>query len=225
MRKSALLAGVLGLAVAGVARADEDAVFGPGPGGAIPDFAVTPGTFSSTIVVPAGTPPVISLNNVTINMGTLPPSGPTGAHSWVGDLVATLTAPNGDNAQILVRTGSTSPTGFGSSSDFGGGPFVFVNSGGASFATAALATPVPAGTYNRFNNPLVAPSPPTDADDYSVFAGDPAAGVWTLRMEDWAGGDTGGLASWTMDITIPEPGSLGLLVAGIGLPLLRRRRH
>jgi hypothetical protein len=223
MRKSAVLAGAAALALGGLAHA-QDTVFGPGPGGAIPDSPATgvPGIFSSTITVPAGSGSVISVNNVSLNFGT--GTGPTGAHTWVGDLVVTLTAPNGTNSQVLVRTGSTTPTGFGSSSDIGGGPFVFVNSGGASFAAAAAANPVPPGTYNRFNNPLVAPNPPTDADDYSVFAGGSADGTWTLRVEDWAGGDTGGLASWTIDITVPEPGSIGVLASCAALPLLRRRR-
>ena len=96
-RKSALLAGAVALALGGVAQAD---VFGPGPGGPIPDGTGTlpntiPGTLTSTIAVPAGS--VISVNNVSITMGT--GLGATGAHTWVGDLVATLTSPGGDNVR------------------------------------------------------------------------------------------------------------------------------
>jgi hypothetical protein len=218
---SAVLAGAAALSLGGLAQAT---VYGPGPGGAILDSPATgvPGIFTSTINVPdAGS--VLSFNNVTLNFGTGP--GPTGAHTWVGDLVVTLTSPNGTDSQVLVRTGSTTPTGFGSSSDIGGGPFVFVESGGANFTTAAVTNPVPPGTYNRFNNPAVAPNPPTDPDPFAAFVGGPANGTWTLRVEDWAGGDTGGLANWSLDIVVPEPGSMGLLAGAAALPLLRRRRR
>jgi hypothetical protein len=211
MRKSAMLAGALSLAVAGVASAD---VYGPGAGGAIPDRGVTGvgpplSTFTSTIAVPAGS--VVSVNSVTITGLT---------HSWVGDLVASLTAPNGDNVHLFSRVGSTTPTGFGNSGDFNG-DYTFVNSGGA---TMPLAGNVAPGTYNRStNNPGAPPVP--DLDDYTVFNGDPSGGNWTLTIEDWAGGDTGALTGWSLDVTIPEPGSLSLLAGCVALPLLRRRRH
>jgi hypothetical protein len=227
MRKHVLLASAATLAMAGAASAQT--TFGPGPGGPIPDSlaAGVPGVLTTSITVPAGSPAIASFNNVSLTMGT--GVGPTGGHTWVGDIVVQITAPNGDNSQVMVRTGSTTPTGFGDTSDFAGGPYTFA-AAGADFTAAALAegtgtAPVPPGTYARFNNPLVAPNPPTDADTYSVFAGDPSAGVWTLSVQDWAGGDTGGLASWTMNMTfVPEPGSLGLLAGGALLPLLRRRR-
>lgn len=226
MKKTALLSGAVVAALASAAGAQT---FGPGPGGAIPDRGVagsgppTLGTLSSTIIVPAGTGTIISFDNISLTMGVGP--GATGAHTWVGDLVATLTAPNGDSAQFLVRPGGTSSTSFGNSADFSGGPYVFVNSGGLPFPTASPPTPVPPGTYNRFNNPLVTPNPPTDTDDFTVFHGDTADGTWTLEIGDWAGGDTGGLASWSLTVTVPEPGSIGLLSVAAGLPLLRRRRR
>ena len=107
-RKSALLAGAVALALGGVAQAH---VFGTGPGGPIPDGTGTlpntiPGTLTSTIAVPAGS--VISVNNVSITMGT--GLGATGAHTWVGDLVATLTSPGGDNVHLFARTGTTTST-------------------------------------------------------------------------------------------------------------------
>ncbi len=228
MRKSALLAGALGLAVVGVVRADE---FGPGPGGPFPDALLnnTPGSqgvFTSTIVVPAGLP-VISFNSATLNMGT--GLGPAGAHTWAGDLSVTLTAPNGDSVHLFSRPGVTTATGFGNDANFASaGVYTFVNSGGLTFpVTAPFVTPIPPGSYNRSTNfgpPVVTPQ---NTNTYSVFTGDPASGVWTLRVEDWAAGDTGGLASigWTMDITVPEPGSLSLLAGAAILPLMRRRRR
>ncbi len=223
MRKSAMLAGALSLAVTGVASAT---VYGPGAGGAIPDRTIAgvgapTGTFTSTIAVPAGG--VVSVNNVSVTFGT--GAGPTGAHTWVGDLVVRLTAPNGDDVHLFSRPGAASPTAFGNTGDMSGGPYVFVNSGGGDFLPASAITPVPTGTYNRSTNNPLAPPTPNDPDTFGIFAGDPSGGNWTLTVEDWAGGDSGGIASWSLDVTIPEPGTMSLLAGGAVLPLLRRRRR
>lgn len=217
MRKSSMLAGALSLAVAGVASAD---VFGPGPGGLIPDSPATPPgpAFTSSITVPGGT--VVSFNSITMSFAP--------AHTWVGDLVVTITAPNGENAHVFARTGSTTAGGVGDSSDLIG-PYTFTPGPGTpgawTAAAIAAAAAVPSGTYARETlSPLASP-PAADPDNFTVFHGDPAGGTWTLTIQDWASLDSGGLASWSMDITIPEPASLGLLVAGAGLPLLRRRRR
>lgn len=51
------------------------------------------------------------------------------------------------------------------------------------------------------------------------------AGVWTLRIYDWASGDTGSLGGWSIDVThVPAPGALALLGLA-GLVSGRRRRH
>jgi hypothetical protein len=227
MRKASLLAGIAAMTVGSFAGAQT---FGPGPGGAIPDRGVsgvgppTIGSLTSTIVVPAGTGSIVSFDNVSITMGS-PTGGATGGHTFLGDLVFTLTAPNLDTVQILSRTGATSSTSFGSGDDFVGGPFVFVDSGGLNFVTtAAAAGNIAPGTYNRFSTPAAAPNPANDVDTYAGFVGDVADGTWTLTVSDWAGGDTGGLASWSLSLTVPEPASMGLLAVGAVFPLLRRRR-
>jgi subtilisin-like proprotein convertase family protein len=193
MKKTCIPVLLLGLTSA--ATAD---VFGPGPGGAIPDNpnpnCTTPPTtvFTSVINVPnAGT--VASVNGVTI----------TGTHSWVGDMVVTLTAPNGDDVHLISRTNG--PAGGGDSSDFGG-PYVYVNAVTAPTFTAAAVLagggePVPAGTYGRETTPPTA-VPAADPDTYTVFNGDPVTGNWTLTVGDWCAADTGSIAGWTLDITI-----------------------
>jgi hypothetical protein len=229
MRKSALLFGAAAMAVGSAAFATT---YGPGSGGAIPDHVGTPSpgpatsSFVSTIAVPAATGNVVSVDSVSITMGPAPANTPTGAHSWIGDLTFTLTAPNGDNVHLMSRLGATTSTSFGSSGDFIGGPFVFVDGGGAAMPTTGNPAP---GTYNRFTNATVGAFPPADPDGYGVFAGDLADGNWTLTITDHGNGDSGGLASWSLNLTtaggvVPEPASLGLLGAGIMLPLLRRRR-
>lgn len=216
---------VLGLGViAALSPAAFGTLYGPGPGGAVPDAMTSftvPGVFTSVINI-ADTGTIASLNSVSIQFG--PPT-----HTWVGDLQIILTAPNGDNVHLISVVGATGPTAFGDSSDFAG-KYLFVNAGGADFAAAAAAAGgaavVPPGTYNRSTNPLAGATIGVDTDTYAVFAGDSITGAWTLTIKDWGVGDTGSLGSWTLDIKlVPGPGALALLgVAGlVGRP--RRRRE
>jgi hypothetical protein len=121
------------------------------------------------------------------------------AHTWVGDLVVTLTAPNGDNCHIIARTG---PTGGppGSAADMGGTYVFTAGPTVPTFSAASAATPIPPGTYGR-ETTIVGP-PAADPDTYTVFNGDPANGNWTLTVEDWCNADTGSLGSWSIDITV-----------------------
>jgi len=214
------------LAAAGTARAT---VFN-GTGGDIPDSPASgvAGVFSTTITVPAGGGPVTAFNSIALTFGTGTASAPR-QHTWAGDVAATLTAPNGTDAQVFVRVGGTTSTSLGDSSDLSG-LYTFVNSGGADFlaaaSLAATGAPIAPGTYNRFSNPLVAPSPANDPDTFASFVGGASSGNWTLTLQDWTGGDTGSLVGWSIDITaVPEPTTIGLCVAGAALPLIRRRRR
>lgn len=203
MRKFAVAAGGLSL-LAAAASAD---VYGPGAGFAIPDS----GSASSTInVVNVANPTIVSVNSVTVNVSV--------AHTWVGDITLILTAPNGDDCQLMRRPGTS---GVGNSGDWLVGAHVFVASGGATIPNTGNMAP---GTWNRTNNAgSTSTPPPPDPDDYSVFVGDNLNGLWRLTARDDAGGDTGSIGSWSLDITsIPEPTSLGLLGLG-ALALLRRR--
>lgn len=66
----------------------------------------------------------------------------------------------------------------------------------------------------------------------SVFDGEDAFGIWTLRIDDLFGGDSGTLLDWRLEIdgrirasSVPEPGTLSLLgLAGLALIGIRRRR-
>jgi subtilisin-like proprotein convertase family protein len=179
----------------GFTAAAQAAVYGPGTGGAIPDnpsatcTAVPPTVLTSTIAIAdAGT--VASVNSVTLTGLT---------HTWVGDIVVTLTAPNGDTVHVMARTG---PTGGppGSASDAGGN-YVFQNAPTVpTFSQAAAASPVPSGTYGRFTTTVGPPA--ADPDTYDVFAGDPVTGNWTLAVADWCAADLGSFTSWSLDITL-----------------------
>jgi subtilisin-like proprotein convertase family protein len=179
-----------------------------GGGLVVPDNV--PAGVTSVINVPDSGP--FTINSVKLNGAT---------HSWVGDLIAKLTTPQGVTIDLFNRVGraATATTGFGDSSDLAG-DYTFAD-GGASFTAAALAAgaaaPVPPGTYQS-------EGPGGAATLLSGGNGPDAQGNWTLFISDNAGGDTGGIQGWTLDITvIPEPTSFGLLSLGV-LPLLRRRR-
>lgn len=205
-------------------------LYGPGPGGAIPDATMdntagSQGVLTSTISASnVASPTIASLNGVELTFTS---------HSWVGDLVAILTAPNGDNVHLFSRVGADmAGASFGDTSNLAG-LYRFENTG-ASFAAAAAAvdtmTAVPPGTYARSSN-AGAIAPAADPDDYSVFVGDNLNGTWTLKIEDWAVLETGTLTSWCLDITsitsVPEARPLVIwsavgLVVGVAA-LVRRR--
>lgn len=215
MRKTvAVVLATLG-SVAVLAGAAPAATFGPGVGGAIPDAIVSdsvPGALFSTISIID--PRIIaSLDAVTLT---------SLSHSFVGDLQAILIAPNGDLVHLFSRVGADSAS-FGDSTDLGGN-YIFVDSGGADFAATAATLgdlqTIPSGTYNRNTATNASVAGGQNFANYSIFAGDSVAGVWTLTINDWAIADTGGLDSWSLDFTIdqvdaPEPATLLLL--GFGL--------
>jgi len=48
----------------------------------------------------------------------------------------------------------------------------------------------------------------TPAESLSAFVGEQVQGTWTLEVNDQAGGDTGTLNSWSMEICAPPPAGL-----------------
>ena len=127
-------------------------------------------------------------------------------HSWVGDVRATLIAPNGASHTVFSRTGATTSGGSGDSSDLAG-PYNFKDSAaGTNWWTAAAnetsgAAPVAAGDYRTTTAGGVAGAG-TNTSMTPAFAGvaNPT-GTWTLRLEDGCAGDSGSISAATLNIT------------------------
>lgn len=184
-----ILARILGTAGAGT--------FGPGPGGLIPDN--NPAGFTSTISVPANSALVGSFESVTIVFGN--PN-----HSWAGDLHVELRSPTGIVVHLLSRVGSSPQNLYGDDSDLGG-TYVFANAAyPAALADAAAAAGprdrITAGTYAHSTNPVPGGLPAGQVfTDFSALVGGPVSGNWQLFVSDNVEGDTGGIVSWSIQMT------------------------
>lgn len=182
-------------------------------------FSANPGTLGS---IPDGVSPCPTAGaprNVTFNVSGLTGSlsniavsmtfaGP--AHTFMGDITATLIAPNAASHVVFARTGATTATGFGDSSDLAG-PYTFADSAGsppsggwwqeatvrgASEAmTSGLYRTTAAGGAGQTN-----PAPATNMT--AAFSGVPNLnGTWTLRLTDSCNSDTGAISAASLTIT------------------------
>ena len=150
-------------------------------------------------------------------------------HTWVGDLVVTLTH-NGVTVDLLDRIRRTDPAlggiaGFGDDSDMNG-DYTFAP-GGQDMEPVAASLPdggvIPPGTYAPFANSTPGASSPA-IGTFADFAGMNAAGEWVLHISDRAAADTGLFNGFSLNITaVPEPTSLTFLA--LGAIALRRRRN
>ncbi len=206
--------------------ASSNAVILTGAGFRIPDN--DPNGASSSVTA-AATDLIVDLV-ITVDF-PVPAGGPTGGHTWCGDLAATISLTPADGGPVLTqslfnRIGVNSATSFGDSSDLAG-RYTFSDSAPLptlwqSAAAVGSTAPVPNGSY--------APSSRDSGFQYqavtffSVFSGRPVAGTWTLNISDNVSGDTGGIASWTLQTFLPAPG-MAILATTALLPSLRRDRR
>jgi len=177
---------------------------------------------------------------VSIRLTNAPTAQTTG-HTFLGDLVATITSPNNDTFVLFQRVASTSTnpnylgSPFGSGDDWllnGTARFVGEDAGQYALYTPGVA--LQGGTGNLWTTVAAAGNFPmgdyrTSAlatgaltNMFAFFNGDAAQGNWTLHISDRGGGDTGRLGSWTLQL-LPEPASMALLGLG-ALAFIRRRR-
>ncbi len=173
-----------------------------GSGFSIPDN--NPTGISSDIVISDN----LTISDITVTLNNL-------SHTWVGDLIATLTNVDTNTSVSLFNRVGRVGSGVGSSNDFGGN-YGFNDAFTGDLWIAASSNPVPSGGYF----PTGADSAALASPSLSAFDGQLSAGTWRLTLSDNAGLDVGSLESWELTVegaaeSVPEPASvLGLLAVG-----------
>ncbi|MEO0974900.1 MAG: proprotein convertase P-domain-containing protein [Pseudomonadota bacterium] len=176
-------------ALMGLATASQAQVFaaGPGLGLELPDD--DPGGITSTIDVTGG-----AVENVRVIVSI--------DHTWVGDLIMTLTSPSGTTVSLVDRAGSEDG-GFGDSSDLSSALSIGFNDGHEVSSEDAGADCInsPTDTIGDGCARVFIPR-----DMLGGFVGEGASGTWTLFISDNAGGDLGALNGWVILLNNPGIG-------------------
>jgi hypothetical protein len=151
------------------------------------------------------------------------------AHTWVGDLSATVQSPGSTSALIMDQPGFPEST-FGCSGDDIDANLFDAAGGGSVDSTCAASVPTIGGDLT--------PAP----DALSVFDGEDPNGTWTLTLTDaFEGSDDGTLQTWCISpVTgggdggdgggVPATSTWGViamiaLFMGVSVYFLRRRVH
>ncbi len=200
---------------------------------AIPDNVAAGVNLDITVPTAPGTNFLQEFQSVSLTMSNAP------AHTYVGDLIATLThVPSGTSIDLFRRVGkSSTTTGFGDPAEFGG-TFTFSNiltpTGEERLIDAALPVlVVPTGTYrpttNTFNGDNTDFTGETITDLNATFDGlADTSGIWRLNISDNSGEDTGSIVGYRFTVNaVPAPSSVAIMALGGLMPLVaiaRRRR-
>jgi len=169
--------------------------------GAIPDGPGNPQTPGAARDV------TFAVSGITGNVSNVEISL-TATHTWVGDVQATLIAPNGATHRLFGYTGATTATSFGDGSDLGG-TYVFKDTAsppsGGWWQEAVARTDtqgLTAGDYRTTNSGGAGATNPMPATGMNqTFAGvSNANGVWTLRITDGAAQDVGSITAASLTV-------------------------
>ncbi len=175
-----------------------------GAGGAFPDGGGPGNPLTSDIVV-GDTGGIVDVS-LTLNGAV---------HSFVGDLIVTLTHVESNTSVVVVdRPGVPEFSGFGWAYNLAG-DYTFSNAGTVTWDD------VNGGVQDTGFN--IASGVYASENSLTAFNGLDSAGTWRLTVSDNAAFDTGSMAGWTLSITVPTPATAGLFGVA-GLAALRRRR-
>jgi uncharacterized repeat protein (TIGR01451 family) len=124
-------------------------------------------------------------------------------HTWVGDLIYTVTSPGGAASVTIIDQPGTPPGSFGCS---GNDIEAMLNDSAAAPVEDECAGPSPPvttidGIFTP-NNPLAA------------LNGVSGIGTWTLEVTDNAGGDIGVLNDWSLDLVCIDDADLAVAKSG-----------
>ena len=189
--QAVLALGVLSLAASAAATTYSGAFGGP-----VPDNDPLGQTGSITIA-DAG---IITGLTVDVTMD----------HTWVGDLIMTLTSADGTVINLMDRPGVPA-SGAGTNADV-----VSINFDDAATIAAEDILEVPGFVYS------VSPD-----DMLSTLVGESLAGVWTLFISDNAAGDSNDFTpTWSLNIDaapVPVPAAIWLMLSALGALRFMRR--
>jgi subtilisin-like proprotein convertase family protein len=132
----------------------------------------------------------------------------TGTHSYLGDVEATLIAPDGSQHRVFGYTlFPFSSTGFGSDKSLNG-TYTFSDTATQNWwsTVSTGSNPIPSGSYRTSNSggpDATNPMPNTSImTTFSSLAD--LNGAWTLRVTDGAGGDTGSITAASISFGLPS---------------------
>ncbi len=171
---------------------------------AIPDdgYDGTTGAASMACLTVAGPGGTINDMNVDIDL----------EHTWAGDLVIKVIAPDTTTLTLQSRAGFAEPAddgtgGFGDSSDYQAGTIInFANSGATSAEDAG--STIPGGDFICATDGLCSYSPAPGAGpgtDFTDFVGMDSTGNWQVCVGDSGGGDTGNFISAAINFDVGAP--------------------
>ena len=142
---------------------------------AIPDD--DPVGVSETFIVSFPDMMIVSTEDATLQV----------THTWVGDLIWTITSPEGTQVVVMDQPGVPAST-FGCDGD---DIDVAINDAGTAGPVEDMCDDLPAIHDDPTpNNPL------------SAFDGEDPNGNWTMNMSDNAAGDTGTVDAWNLSFTL-----------------------
>ena len=179
-----------------------------------------------SVVVPDNNP---AGNTSNISVAGVPANGTVSAikvtwnmaHTWDGDMVFALKAPNGQILNLdyyISATGGTgATTGFVNTAVSSNGTAA-LSSGSGTYTGTFKADAVITGAFGGSGGPTG--FTPTTTSWAPLFAtGAAANGTYTLAMKDGFGGDQGTLSSWQIDVTyvvgVPSTAATWLPTAGL----------
>lgn len=216
MKFSHILASGAALSLATVSMANIAASY-TGNGGALPN---TGGGGTWATVFPASATFSVTVANDVKAVESITFTNLT--HTWIGDLQIVLTNADGQRYNVHVRPGSTGPT-VGWSDNYAGN-YTFADGGAAIPGGIGSLNNIASGTYAWGFGSNLWTNGNLGVNNSSANAISGSAGVWTVTFYDWAGGDTGNLGSFTLNVLeVPAPGAAAVLGMA-GLVGLRRRR-
>ncbi len=146
------------------------------------------------------------------------------AHTWVGDLIITLTNPAGASHTVLYRTGTTvCPPGVataGSSTNLLGN-YKFTNSAASTLWSVTIGQAstfnIPSGSYRTTLCPNVATDIPASFGYPAPVGPTNVNGNWTVTVSDHAGSDVGSITGASLDVYWDQP--CGAVPAGTATPV------